>query len=39
MEMEMEIDMNLYEGQIHKLERQLKALRHELLKYGVDVPM
>jgi hypothetical protein len=39
MEMEMEIDMNLYEGQIHKLETQLKALRHELLKYGVDVPM
>lgn len=39
MEMETKIDMNLYEGQIHKLETQLKALRPELLKYGVDVPM
>jgi prefoldin subunit 5 len=35
----MEIDANLYEGQIRKLETQLKALRDELLKYGVDLPL
>jgi hypothetical protein len=34
----MEIDTNLYEGQIRKLETHLKALRDELLKYGVDLP-
>lgn len=38
-DVKMEIDTNLYEGQIHKLETQLKALRHELMKYGVDVSM
>jgi hypothetical protein len=35
----MEIDTNLYEGQIRKLETQLKALRDELLKYGVDLTL
>jgi hypothetical protein len=38
-DVKMEIDANVYEGQIHKLETQLKALRDELLKYGVDLPM
>lgn len=33
-----DIDKNLYEGQFHRLERQLKVLRDELLKYGVDIP-
>ena len=32
-----EIDTNLYEEQIHRLETQLKVLRDELLKYGVDI--
>ena len=35
---EMEGDTNLYEGQIHKLETQVRALRHELMKYGVPMP-
>lgn len=35
---EMEGNKNLYEGQIHKLETQVKALRHELMKYGVASP-
>jgi hypothetical protein len=35
----MEIDPNPYEGQIRNLETQLKALRDELLKYGVDLPL
>ena len=26
------------EGQIHKLETQVRALRHELMKYGVAMP-
>lgn len=38
-DVKMEIDKNLYEGQIRKLETQLKALRDELLKYGVDLPL
>ena len=38
-DVDMEIDKNLYEGQIRKLETQLKALRDELLKYGVDLPL
>jgi hypothetical protein len=36
-DVEMEIDTNLYEEQIHRLETQLKVLRDELLKYGVDI--
>lgn len=35
---EMEGETNLYEGQIHKLETQVRALRHELMKYGVAMP-
>jgi hypothetical protein len=35
---EMEGDTNLYEGQIHKLETQVRELRHELMKYGVAMP-
>ena len=38
-DVKMEVDKNLYEAQIHTLETQLKALRDELLKYGVDLPM
>lgn len=34
----MESDPNLYERQIQTLETQVKALRHELLKYGVALP-
>ena len=37
-DVDMEIDKNLYEGQIRNLETHLKALRDELLKYGVDLP-
>ena len=36
--MDMDGDANLYEGQIHKLETQVRALRHELMKYGVPMP-
>ena len=32
-----EIDTNLYEEQLHRLETQVKVLRDELLKYGVDI--
>jgi hypothetical protein len=35
---EMEGDTNLYEGQIRKLETQVRELRHELMKYGVAMP-